>query len=309
MTHAQNDDAKDVQRTLAENVNKRLEKAMNELKEKHNKGTNEVDAPDRAPTGPAYQAIAQQRQLEAQEAERARLAEEEARRSGLEKTRELRREVQEKMKKSADEEEGDSDDDSFLDDEDDDPVLEEIRRRRMEEMRKVQMKHAENVAKGHGRVRTIAQDEFLPECTGSSEWVAIHFFHRDFERCKIMDHHLNIVAPLHSTCKFLRIDAEKAPFFVSKLQVRTLPTLIAFRDGKVVRRLTGFDGLVSSANGNVDPDRWETSRLQEWLASTGAIEYERNPSADELRQEMERLGVRGPIYSALNDRDYNDDDE
>lgn len=38
-------------------------------------------------------------------------------------------------------------------------------------------------------------------------------------RCKVMDMRLGELAPRHLETKFLRIDAEKAPFFVQKLQV------------------------------------------------------------------------------------------
>lgn len=40
-------------------------------------------------------------------------------------------------------------------------------------------------------------------------------------RCKIMDKHLALLAPQHVEAKFIKIDAEKAPFFVGKLQVTT----------------------------------------------------------------------------------------
>jgi hypothetical protein len=82
-------------------------------------------------------------------------------------------------------EEFDSDDSDF----EDDPALEAFRERRLAELKRAQIKQAENKAKGHGDYRTISQDEFLPECTGS-EYVAVHFFHREFERCTILDFHL-----------------------------------------------------------------------------------------------------------------------
>lgn len=161
------------------------------------------------------------------------------------------------------------------DDDDDDPILASIRERRLHEMMR-QAQHqnqaaAANASRGLGDYRTIAQDEFLPECLQTnSAYVAIHFFHDQFERCKIMDHHLRIVAKRFATCKFLRINAEKAPFFVQKLQIRTLPTLLVLNDGQVVDRLIGFEGLSSSTN---DPDQWRTSQLQMWLSTTGAIVY------------------------------------
>ncbi len=181
--------------------------------------------------------------------------------------------LDEKKNKVADEDnENDSDLDEF---DDDDQALEAFRQRRLAEMKRTHAIVEGNKAKGHGEVRTISQDEFLPECTGS-KYVAVHFFHNDFERCKIMDHHLNIIAPLHLSCKFIRINAEKTPFFVAKLAIQTLPTLLVFKDGKTIDRLTGFDGLYVSKT----PDRFPTSRLGVWLEKTGAIEYE-GPDSDE----------------------------
>jgi thiol-disulfide isomerase/thioredoxin len=279
-------------------VNKRLEKAIDELKDKHNKGTNEVDDPDRAPTGAPYRQIQRQQQQQA---------------AALEQQKQLEREEQENREqlrqqvRQTDGVEGGSDDefDDLLED-DNDPVLEAIRQKRILEMKQAQAKHTENMAKGHGQYRTISQDEFLPECTGSSEFVAIHFFLNEFERCKIMDKHLKIIAPRHTTCKFLRIDAEKAPFFVTKLAIRTLPTLIVFQDGKAVDRLTGFEGLASAA----DPDNFPTSKLQTWLADTGAIEFDMvkdEIAREELLQEQLNGGRhRGAIWSSNNtyDEDY-----
>jgi thiol-disulfide isomerase/thioredoxin len=175
--------------------------------------------------------------------------------------------------KKKEEEEDDSD---FEDDFDDDGALEAFRQRRLAELKRSAAQEDEHKAKGHGEVRTIVQDEFLPECT-SSFWVAVHFFHRDFERCKIMDHHLKRIAPLHLSCKFVRIDAEKTPFFVGKLNIKTLPTLLVFKDGKTVNRLLGFDGLGDFKN----PDEFTTSSLGRFLERTGCIEYEGPDSDDE----------------------------
>ena len=173
---------------------------MADLVEKHRTGTNEIDHPDRAPTGPAYQHIYQQQmamrshQLQLQKDREERKQEEER------KLNDAARQTAERL---------DDDDDSDFDDDlfDDDPVLDAIREKRMAELKQQQKEHAENVAKGHGQYRTISQDEFLPECTGTSTFVVVHFFHSEFERCKIMDHHLKIIATKHTTCKILRIDA------------------------------------------------------------------------------------------------------
>jgi thiol-disulfide isomerase/thioredoxin len=198
------------------------------------------------------------------------------------------------IKKTDDEGDGlDHDRDFDVEDEDDDlldddPAVEAFRNRRLAELKKAQMKHAENMSKGHGDYRLITQDEFLPECTGS-DFVAVHFFHNDFEKCKIMDHHLQPIAKRHTTCKFLRINAEKTPFFVAKLQIQTLPTLIIFRNGKTVERLVGFEGLSDNPR---KPDEFRTSRLQVWLASTGAIQYDPNEESEDEEEDEDGVSSR-----------------
>merc|ERR1711865_1351082 len=59
----------------------------------------------------------------------------------------------------------------------------------------------------------------------------------------IMDKHLRILAQQHLGCKFLHIDSAKAPFFVNKLSIVMLPTVVVFRDGKVEDTLCGFEAL------------------------------------------------------------------
>jgi len=51
------DGQEEYQRAVSENVNKRLTKAMGEIQERHDRGTNEVDDLDRAPTGTAYREV------------------------------------------------------------------------------------------------------------------------------------------------------------------------------------------------------------------------------------------------------------
>lgn len=47
--------------------------------------------------------------------------------------------------------------------------------------------------KGFGEYREIVEEEFLPSVT-KNEYAIVHFYHRDFERCKIMDKHLLAIA-------------------------------------------------------------------------------------------------------------------
>ncbi|KAG7360566.1 thioredoxin [Nitzschia inconspicua] len=190
------------------------------------------------------------------------------------------------------EEEDDDDDDSDFgsDYEDDDAALQAFRQKRLAELKREHQQAAEHSANGHGQVRIISQDEFLPECT-SSNYVVVHFFHKEFARCQIMSHHLKRLAPAHWKCKFVEIDAEKAPFFVAKLKVQTLPTLIVFKDGKAVDRLVGFEDF---SNDSKNPDEFPTSQLGYWLEKSGAIEYD-GPGSDEEQDNKASTGGRRTI--------------
>jgi hypothetical protein len=271
---------------------------MEELKEKHRTGTNEVDEPDRGPTGAAYKELyRQQREI----SKRANAAKEHSEaKERMQQNREIE-EAKEKMRRMKfldseyeDNSHDDSDDDfDYLLDEED-PGLAHLREVRIAQLKQEQITRATNRSLGHGTLRTIVQDEFLTECTGSSRFVCVHFFQDEFERCKIMDFHLKVIAEEHYECKFLRIDAAKAPFFVTKFKIQTLPSLFLYDNGKEIGRLTGFDGLAIDPK---KPDEWHTGRLQEWIASKGAIKYE-TPSY-EIAEERKRLGIvtRGAVYS------------
>lgn len=97
-----------------------------------------------------------------------------------------------------------------------------------------------------------------------SQWVVVHFHHREFFRCKIVDKHLKILAQKHLSCKWLTLDAEKAPFFIAKLAVRMLPTVIVFKDGVVCEQFEGFDEM-----GGKDDFRTEVMEL--WFSKVGCV--------------------------------------
>lgn len=102
----------------------------------------------------------------------------------------------------------------------------------------------ENLVKGHGEYREITEEEFLPSVT-SSKYVVCHFYHQDFERCKIVDMHLREIAKHHNEAKFIYLNAEKAPFFIQKLAIQVLPTIVCFIDGVATDRVVGFEELGS----------------------------------------------------------------
>ena len=125
--------------------------------------------------------------------------------------------------------------------------LEVIRAKRLAELKRMSELEGKLRGLGHGEYTEIVESEFLNAVIKSPRAV-VHFYHRDFERCKAVDKNLSIVAPAVIGARFLRINADKAPFFTEKLKIKVLPTIVYFIDGKTVHTVTGF----SEFGGNED---------------------------------------------------------
>ena len=65
----------------------------------------------------------------------------------------------------------------------------------------------------------ITKEQFLKEVT-SSKNVVVHFYHKDFESCKVVDDRMRAICKKFICTKFVFINAEKCPFFVGKLTVK-----------------------------------------------------------------------------------------
>lgn len=126
--------------------------------------------------------------------------------------------------------------------EDDDDGLEALRARRRQQMKEAHEKKLKYQGLGHGNYDEIEEEAFLKTVT-ASERAVVHFYHKQFEKCKVIDMHLRKCAKKFFGTRFVRLDAEKAPFFVEKLGIKTLPCAVVFNDGVAKGRQIGFDGL------------------------------------------------------------------
>jgi len=163
------------------------------------------------------------------------------------------------QKKAQIEVDDDFDEDEFLDDKE----LMDLQQKRLADMQKKFALEKQFQRQGHGEYREIAEEDFLKEVCGS-QWVVVHFYHKEFFRCKIVDKHLRIIAQKHLSCKFLTLDAEKAPFFISKLAIQMLPTVIVFKDGVVDSQFSGFDEMGGK-------DEFRTEVMEHWLSKAGCV--------------------------------------
>lgn len=168
----------------------------------------------------------------------------------------------------------------------DDPELEKLHADRIASLRKEAEKRQELKKHGHGEYREITEGDFLGEVTHSEKAIC-HFYHREFYRCKIMDKHLKLLAPKHFDTKFLKLDAENAPFFVTKLGIKTLPCVILFRNGIALDRLVGFQELGGK-------DDFSTKTLESFLLKKGMIK-ETKQDDDDRDYDQEHRSVRSSV--------------
>ncbi|KAF4378160.1 hypothetical protein CsatB_025007 [Cannabis sativa] len=175
----------------------------------------------------------------------------------------------------------------------DDPELEKLHADRIAALKKEVEKREALKRQGHGEYRDISEGDFLGEVTGS-EKVICHFYHHDFYRCKIMDKHLKTLATKYLDTKFIKLDAENAPFFITKLGVKTLPCVIIFRKGIAVDRVVGFQDLGAK-------DDFTTRALENLLIKKGVISEKKKDDEDDGDHEDRRRSVRTSIVNSDSD--------
>lgn len=189
------------QEAVAQEVSERLAKATSELQAKYARGEGGVEESVSAPTGNAYKEQHAKQEKEKAERRKKNAANADANNDG--RAEDL----------------GDVDEDELDDEEDHE--LRRIQEARLRQLKSAHNRKLENLGKGHGQFRDIVQDEFIGQVT-SSDVVICLFYHKDFQKCKIMDHHLYKLAQRHIESKFIKIDAEKAPFFVEKVSMEVV---------------------------------------------------------------------------------------
>ncbi|KAK3100230.1 hypothetical protein FSP39_016666 [Pinctada imbricata] len=184
----------------------------------------------------------------------------------------------------------------------DDDDFEKLRQKRMDAMKKAQQQKQEMLSAGHGKYYEIATEkDFFDECKKSKK-VVCHFYRDSTFRCKIIDKHLNILAPKHIETKFIKINAEKCPFLVERLRIVVLPTLCVAIDGKTTDYVVGFDDL-----GGVDD--FPTEMLEWRLGRAQVINYNGdllNPP--EFGENKKKTGILGYAKTNKTIRGRDDDD-
>jgi len=96
----------------------------------------------------------------------------------------------------------DSDEDALIAELEDDPELNTFREQRLQQLHAEFDRARQLREKEHGTYVEIKDEKALMDITTSTKLCVVHFFKPDFNRCRIMDTHLEVnhdSAPLHTS--------------------------------------------------------------------------------------------------------------
>ncbi|KAH9250612.1 hypothetical protein BASA83_005559 [Batrachochytrium salamandrivorans] len=162
--------------------------------------------------------------------------------------------------------EQDEDDELFreLEEEDDDGLSAAFRERRMEQLNAEVSRMRQLEQEKHGRYETVYTEKEILHITTTTDRCIVHFSHKDFRRCQLMDRHMEDLAKKHVKTRFIKIDVADAPFLVEKLKIQILPCIMAFVGGITVDKLLGFEGVS-------EKDDFPTSALEKRLSEGSEV--------------------------------------
>lgn len=153
---------------------------------------------------------------------------------------------------------------------------------------------------------TTLASEGLADRTGQRyPIVVVHFFQPGFRTCQIMDSALEKIAQFHyNTTKVVRIEVKNAPFLTARLNVRVLPCVLVYVNGKETKRLVGLQEL-----GN-DPNKLEYSVLERVLYASGAVKRLTTDQATKSSREIMGFANKSSsIRGAQKPTSYDSDDD
>lgn len=145
-----------------------------------------------------------------------------------------------------------------------------LRNQRLNEMKNEAKKKQEYLANGHGEYYELSGEKEFFEVSKKSANIIAHFYRDSTERCKIVDHHLKLLAKKHLEAKFCKVNAENSPFLTQRLRIKVIPTIAIIKDSKTKDFIVGFTDL-----GNRDD--FSTEMLEWRIAQSGAIDYNVSP--------------------------------
>lgn len=149
-------------------------------------------------------------------------------------------------------------------DEMDDDDLDRMRERRIQQMKKAQAQKEDYIRAGHGVYTEITDQRDFFDQAKKSKRMIVHFYRPVTWRCEVVDKHMEALCMKHYEAKFVKINAEKSPFLVERLQIWCMPSIVLVKDGKTDHTIQGFDELGG--------DDFPTEHLEANLIARGLLD-------------------------------------
>ncbi|KFY52874.1 hypothetical protein V496_08103 [Pseudogymnoascus sp. VKM F-4515 (FW-2607)] len=184
------------------------------------------------------------------------------------------------------------DEDALIESLEDSPALDAFREQRIQQLHAEFTRAKSQKNQGFGDYTEIKDEKALMDLTTSSKNAVVHFAKEDFQRCRVMDDHLEALAKKHFDTRFLKMNVDNAPFLVTKLRVQVLPCVICFVGGISVDRIVGFEGLSYTA------DSFTTADLEARLLGSGVVQRAKTQGNG---------GVKFGVKKAVKEDSDNDD--
>ncbi len=100
---------------------------------------------------------------------------------------------------------------------------------------------SESMHKSTPNVQRIGADQFDATVTHSAKPVVVDFYATWCAPCKRLSPLLDKLAgPFTNEIKFVKVDVDQAPAIASRFQIEGIPTIVFFKDGKVVDSIVGL---------------------------------------------------------------------
>jgi len=180
--------------------------------------------------------------------------------------------------------------------------LDKIREARIKAIKKKANDEAEWRANGHGEYSEIENESAFFAASKKSDKLVCHFYLKTTERCKILDKHFKILAPQMLGTKFVKLDAEKAPFLTERMMIKVIPCIVCIVGSTLVDRIVGFTDL-----GNCDD--FTTKDLKTRLSLHGAVDYDPETSPTLRRKMKIELEQKRQNLRDCNGQESDDDDD